>query len=119
MTLKIGFVGSGWIASWHLEHLSKIGGIKIVSFCDVNKERVEATARKWEAKSYIDYEKMLEEQELDVLYICIPPFAHDQIEDIVRQRQNCFNHLSGFNIWADCAILDFHANGEKHACWMK
>ncbi len=86
MTLRIGFVGSGWIANWHLEHLSKIEGTKIVSLCDINKERVKAAAIKWEAKSYTDYEKMLDEQELDALYICTPPFAHGQVEISAAER---------------------------------
>jgi len=46
MALRIGFVGSGGIANWHLEHLSKIKGTKIVCLCDVNKERVETSAKK-------------------------------------------------------------------------
>ncbi len=87
MTLRIGFVGAGGIANWHLEHLSKIEGTKIVSLCDVNKKRVEAGAKKWNAKPYTDYERMLEEQELDVLYICIPPFAHGQIEISAAERE--------------------------------
>ena len=87
MTLKIGFVGSGWIASWHLEHLSKIEGTKMVSLCDVDKERVETAAKKWKAKPYTDYEKMLEEQDLDVLYICTPPFAHGDVEISVAERE--------------------------------
>lgn len=80
MAVKVGFVGTGGIANWHLEHLSKIRETKIVCLYDVNKERVEAAAKKWEAKPYADYEKMLDEQELDALYICTPPFAHGDVE---------------------------------------
>jgi len=80
VTLRIGFVGTGWIANWHLEHLSKIKETKTVSLCDVNKERVEAASKKWKAKPYTDHKKMLEEQGLDVLYICTPPFAHGDVE---------------------------------------
>ncbi|TKJ45767.1 hypothetical protein CEE34_09735 [Candidatus Aerophobetes bacterium Ae_b3a] len=86
MTLKIGFIGAGGIANWHLEHLSKIEGTKIVSLCDVNKKRVEAAAKKWNAKPYTDYERMLEEQELDALYICTPPFAHGNMEISATER---------------------------------
>lgn len=86
MTLRIGFVGAGWIANWHLEHLSKIEGTKIVCLCDVNKERVEVTTKKWKAKSYTDYERMLKEQDLDVLYICTPPFAHGDVEISAAER---------------------------------
>jgi len=49
MAVKIGFVGSGGIANWHLEHLSKIKETRIVCLYDINKERVEAAARKWNA----------------------------------------------------------------------
>lgn len=86
MAVKVGFVGSGGIASWHLEHLSKIEGTKIISLCDVNKERVKVAAIEWKAKPYTDYEKMLDEQELDALYICTPPFAHGDIEISSAER---------------------------------
>ena len=86
MTLKIGFVGIGWVADWHLEHLSKIEGTKIVALCDINKERVKTAAKKWKAKPYTDYERTLEEQELDALYICTPPFAHDQVEILAAEK---------------------------------
>lgn len=86
MTLRIGFVGTGSVASWHLENLSKIKEARIISLCDVNKERVEASARKWKAKPYTDYEGMLEEQELDALYICIPPFAHGDVEILAAEK---------------------------------
>lgn len=80
VTLKIGFIGAGWIANWHLEHLSKIKGTKVACLYDVNKERVEAASKKWKAKSYTDYKRMLKEEDLDVLYICTPPFAHGDVE---------------------------------------
>lgn len=87
MTLRIGFVGAGGIANWHLEHLSRIKQTRIISFYDVNEERAKAAAKKWNAKPYTDYERMLEEQELDVLYICTPPFAHGQIEISAAKRE--------------------------------
>jgi predicted dehydrogenase len=86
MALRIGFVGTGGIANWHLGHLSKIEGTKVVSVCDVNKERVEAAAIDWKAKPYTDYERMLNEQELDALYICTPPFAHGDAEISSAER---------------------------------
>lgn len=85
MAVKVGFVGSGGIANWHLEHLSKIK-TKIVCLYDVNRERVETAAKKWKAKSYTDYERMLEEEELDVLYICTPPFAHGDVEILAAEK---------------------------------
>ncbi len=86
MAVRVGFVGTGWIANWHLEHLSKIKGTKIVCLYDVDKERVKVIARKWKAKPYTDYERMLEEQELNVLYICTPPFAHGDVEISAAER---------------------------------
>jgi len=86
MIVKVGFVGTGGIANWHLEHLSKIEGIKITSLCDIKREKAEATAKKYGGRVYTDYEKMLEEEKLDALYVCLPPFAHKNVEILAAEK---------------------------------
>ncbi len=86
MSIRIGFIGVGGMANIHLPRLAKIEGVKIVSLCDVVPEKVEETARKYQAASYDDYRKMLDREDLDALYICLPPFAHKDIEIEVAKK---------------------------------
>ncbi len=78
--VRVGFVGAGGNARGHMKRLSAIDGVKIVAVADINSERAEAAASEYSAAAYSDYRKMLGENELDVLYISIPPFAHGDIE---------------------------------------
>src|SRR5947208_165388 len=75
-TITLGFVGTGGIARYHLERLTKLEGVRIGAVCDVVAERAQATAATFGGTVYIDYREMLEREKLDGLYVCIPPAAH-------------------------------------------
>ena len=81
--MRIGFVGTGGIANYHLEHLVKIKEAEIVALCDVAEERAKGAAKKYGGTAYSDYKKMLDKEKLDALYICVPPFAHQSQELLV------------------------------------
>ncbi|MHA1339765.1 MAG: Gfo/Idh/MocA family protein [Promethearchaeota archaeon] len=68
--------GSSWIRrikNWKriLEY-----DLKLAAICDVNKLGLEAQAKKYNCKSYLDYKEMLEKEELDVVIIATPHFLH-------------------------------------------
>lgn len=86
MAMKVGLVGTGGMANRHLEYLSKIKEVEITSLCDIKRERVEAASKKYGGKIYTDYEKMLKEEKLDALYICLPPFAHENVEILAAEK---------------------------------
>ncbi|WP_309119392.1 Gfo/Idh/MocA family oxidoreductase [Paenibacillus sp.] len=86
MTLRIGFVGVGGMAETHLKHMRDNANTRIVSVCDVVEERAAKAAGAYDAKPYVDYKKMLEAEPLDALFICVPPFAHADIEENAASR---------------------------------
>ncbi len=86
MSLRIGFIGVGGIAHSHLTRLSRIDEAKIVALSDVVKEKAEKAAKDYQAHSYTDYKDMLDNENLDAVFICVPPFAHVNIEIDVAQR---------------------------------
>jgi len=96
MAVKVGFIGAGGIARYHAEHLAKIKEARIVAFCDLSKERAEKMAREFGASSYTDHRRMLEKEELDAVYICIPPFAHQDQEILAAEK--------GINIFVEKPI---------------
>jgi predicted dehydrogenase len=86
--VRVGFIGTGGVARWaHLGHLSKWEDVKLAAFCDVNKEGVEKTAQEFGAKAYTDAKKMLDNEELHAVYVCLPPFAHTDQEVMVCERK--------------------------------
>ena len=86
MAIKIGFIGVGGIAGSHLGNLSQIEEARVVALCDVVKEKAEEAAKKYQAISYTNYKEMLDKEGLDAVFICVPPFAHGDIEIDVAKK---------------------------------
>ena len=77
---RIGFVGAGGIAHRHLDILASFDDVEVVAFADPDIERAERAAAPFQARAFVGHEAMLEAMDLDALYICIPPFAHGDVE---------------------------------------
>lgn len=85
-SVRIGFVGTGGIAAHHLQQLREVEGAEIVALCDVVEERAREKAAECGAVAYADHRPMLERERLDALYVCVPPFAHEDAESLAAQR---------------------------------
>jgi len=85
-TVRVGFVGTGGIAQTHLDALSRIEGVQLVAFCDVEASRAESAAARFGGRAYTDYAPMLREEPLDALYVCVPPYAHGEVELLAAER---------------------------------
>jgi len=72
--LRIAIVGAGWIAEDHRAVLRNLGH-ELVAVCDVDRARAEKLAR-GEAKIYTDWSELLEQEELDALWVATPPLHH-------------------------------------------
>ncbi|WP_045516360.1 Gfo/Idh/MocA family protein [Neobacillus niacini] len=87
MTLKVGFIGTGGIAKAHLNNLAKIQEADVTAFFDINFEKAQKEAQAWtSAKAYTDVNEMLDDRQLDAVYICVPPMAHGEAENAVIER---------------------------------
>ena len=86
MTVRIGFIGVGGIAGLHLSNLATFPDVAITALCDVDEVRARARADEFKGKPYTDFRIMLDEEELDGLYICTPPFAHGEQERLACAR---------------------------------
>jgi len=78
--LRTAILGCGHFArARHAPHLSALPEIELVAFCDESRESAEAFNQQFasgKARVYTDYRRMFDELELDLVYICLPPFAH-------------------------------------------
>ena len=81
MSLRIAFIGAGF-AQQHMAALAQIPNTEIVAICS----RTESSARQIISDSKIQYYafdnylSMLQKEQLDAVYICLPPHLHGEIE---------------------------------------
>jgi myo-inositol 2-dehydrogenase/D-chiro-inositol 1-dehydrogenase len=92
MSQRIGIVGTGWVADRHVAALLKIPEALIAAIAGRNQGRAEelaslATAARTKAgsgferpKVYPNWGKMLAKEELDAVFILLPPHLHGDLE---------------------------------------
>jgi len=86
MTVRVGFAGAGGIAGAHMNMLQAIEGVQISAVADKRMDRARTVAARYVAKAYETCAEMLDAEELDALYVCVPPFAHDDLEITAAKR---------------------------------
>lgn len=79
---KLAMIGCGGIGSYHLGHfLGFTDIVELAGFCDLIPERAESFVEKaGSGKAYTDYKQMYDEVNPDMVFICIPPYCHGEIE---------------------------------------
>jgi predicted dehydrogenase len=73
--LKVGFIGVGGIAKRHINSLRQLNRSEFVGFCDLVEERAQRAANENGGSAYTDFNEMLDEEKLDAVFICTPPFV--------------------------------------------
>lgn len=86
MAVRIGFIGSGGIANAHMNVLQGTEDVSLAAFADPQVERAENAAARFDGTAYSDYREMLEKETLDAVYVCVPPFAHEDQEIIAARK---------------------------------
>ncbi len=71
--LKVGLVGVGGISGAHIPAWEERADAELVALCDIRPERMEKFSSK---RCYTDFDEMLNNEELDVLDICLPTYLH-------------------------------------------
>ncbi len=91
MTTRVGLIGAGSRSVSHMSALTHLDQVEVVGVTDLDITRAEAAieranARRKEGSSRIapqvfsDYRSMLDRLDLDCLYLCLPPFAHGELD---------------------------------------
>lgn len=87
MKTKVAFVGCGYIADIHLRSLKQIPDVEVVAFCNPNLDKAQKVAKDYNARAYASCQEMLDKEQIDAVYICIPPFAHDGQELLIAAKK--------------------------------
>jgi predicted dehydrogenase len=78
---KLALIGCGGIGAYHLEHFLQFQDVSLAGFCDVTLERAEAFVKKaGQGRAFSDYVEMYDAVKPDMVFICVPPTCHGNIE---------------------------------------
>ena len=80
MDIKAAILGTGNMGRKHTSSLKELG-IHVTAICDIDGKRAENFKTEMGIKNavtYQDLDKMLESADFNILFICLPPFAHDE-----------------------------------------
>lgn len=75
--MNIAIVGTGFISEWFLEAAANIDSVNIDALYSRNKEKGEAFINKHQIKKlYTDYQELLQDAQIDCIYIASPNSLH-------------------------------------------
>lgn len=77
--IRVGLVGAGYIAGFaHLPALSCLSEARVTAVCDEDPKKGRSLAQRFSIpRVYTSLEKMLEQEDLDLVDVCIPPRQHE------------------------------------------
>ncbi len=87
--MKIGIIGTGWVAGLHLDALKTIEGAEVTAIAGRNQTQAQELAAPWKANTYETPLDMLERESLDAVFILLPPHLHGDLE------RACAEHVKG------------------------
>jgi predicted dehydrogenase/nucleoside-diphosphate-sugar epimerase len=78
-TWRVGLLGAGYIADWHVRAIRAIPGLSLVAVCDRVKARADALAAAHHiGRAYESLADMLESGAIDAVHVLLPPEHHYQ-----------------------------------------
>lgn len=88
--LAVALLGCGGIGARHADAVAKLPGVMhLVACCGRETDKTAAFAARYGAKPFVDFDRMLEMTQPDLLVVALPPFAHQgQVEAAARAGVN-------------------------------
>jgi predicted dehydrogenase len=72
---RIGLIGAGFIAGQHADILAGWSDVAVVAVADPVEPRSRELAARYGAQPFASHVELLEDCEVDALFICVPPYA--------------------------------------------
>ena len=105
--LRVGLVGCGWIARVHAPAIDRAADAQLVAVCDLDETRAQAVAGPRGAAVHTSWERMLEHEGLDAVWVCTPPMHHRAPVEAALAR--------GLHVYLEKPIARTVADGEAIA----
>lgn len=74
--LRVGIIGCGNVFPMHAASVVAREDAELVAVCDVKQDRADQKAELYQCRAYYDYLEMFEQENLDVIHICLPHNLH-------------------------------------------
>ena len=84
--IRIATVGCGAIQNKHYAQLSAMTDVKLVGHCDIDKSRADAAAERFGGDAFSEYAAMYDKVKPHAVYIGVPPYAHNGMEEAAAER---------------------------------
>lgn len=79
MSLNFGLIGCGRIASRHVQSMKNLPDTRLVAVADIIESRANRYSQENDADAYLDYRRLLDRKDIDVVNICTPSGLHAQM----------------------------------------
>ncbi|MBQ6830436.1 MAG: Gfo/Idh/MocA family oxidoreductase [Clostridia bacterium] len=76
--LNVAIIGAGYIGSLHAQMVNESEKVNLVAIVERNEEVGKKAAKEYECKWYADAREMLENEEIDMVDVCLPTFLHEE-----------------------------------------
>jgi len=84
--VRLGIIGVGSMGQAHVRGLAAIPNAKLAAVCDWDEGLARSVAEPLGAAVYTDGAKMIAEAGIEALYICVPPYSHEDLEVRAAER---------------------------------
>ncbi|MCP3761054.1 Gfo/Idh/MocA family oxidoreductase [Domibacillus sp. A3M-37] len=115
--IKVGIIGCGSIAKHrHIPEYAMNDNVDIVAFCDIIAARAHAFADQYNAKAYVDYTELLENEEIDAVSVCTPNSLHAPVSIAALKAGKhvlCEKPMATSNEEAEAMIAAANESGKK------
>jgi UDP-N-acetylglucosamine 3-dehydrogenase len=87
--LKVAVIGAGTMGSMHAQAYTRIRDVKLVGMVDPREDQVAPLASRFGTKAYTSLNEVLENENPDVIDVCVPTYLHKRIvETAARQKKH-------------------------------
>ncbi len=76
--VNVALIGCGTMGRTHANSYKNINNANLIGVCDINMEKAQSIAKISGSHVYLKFEEMLENENIDVVDICIPTYMHKE-----------------------------------------
>ncbi|MCF7885025.1 MAG: Gfo/Idh/MocA family oxidoreductase [Candidatus Marinimicrobia bacterium] len=86
-TINTGIIGCGFMGYSHIENLRRVPNVNIQAVADISAEKSKELAQKYNiSKTYKNWQKLVEDPDIEVIHNCTPNHMHYKINKKVIQE---------------------------------
>ncbi|MFZ4453105.1 Gfo/Idh/MocA family protein [Salibacterium aidingense] len=88
MDVTVAVIGAGIIAEEHLQAVEAVEGLHALAIADINAQKAEMLAERYNTRSYIDYQDMIKTETPNMVIITLPHYLHKEAS-VFSAEQGC------------------------------